>query len=82
MPCRSGFLALGTRSGLRWVKDKGKWQSGGDGAAAGKAETPREDSGLCPSSPTCVQDPRASSVQVGHRVPRVAGKSQEGGSGW
>lgn len=38
VPCRSGFLGLGTRSGLRWMKGKGKWKSGGGGAEARRAE--------------------------------------------
>ena len=52
VPCRSGCLVLGRKSGLHWMKDEGKWKSGGGGAEARKAEMPQEDSGLCQTSPT------------------------------
>lgn len=41
MPCRSGFLALGTKLGLDWIEDKGNWKSGEDGAETQETEMPR-----------------------------------------
>lgn len=67
---RSGPLVPGAKSGLDWIKDKENWK--GMGLRPGRQKCPRK------THPGEARTQEVQGVQVGHRVPRASGESQEG----